>query len=340
MSTHLRLALPPLETLAPHSRIAFALIDGRGRVLRSGEQALQHLAGTVPTRRTHAILHPGDAVVTTVDIPPLPSNRLDDAVMARIEPLVLGDVQTLCIAHGPRQADGRMTVVWANRRPLLQAWRYLHEAGLNIRALVPHELALPSGDPQPDVALTLPADSRWLGRLPTWSLARPEWRPDSGARRWSACLRWSMAALMVWMTGLHLYAGQLRDEMQTVQARSELAVRKAFPNMTVVLDPWRQASNEVDSLRRQQGGTTPDDFLPLAMEAAALLHFAAGHVTTLQYRDKQLSLTLADGYSPPADDTTLRQQAASQGLVLNKESGKKNVWHIRRTDGQSTEHLP
>ena len=86
MKHHLRLALPPLATLTAHSRIAFALFDRHGRLLRSGEQNLEQLAAALPARQAYAILHPTDAVVATVDVPPLPASRLDAAVQARVNP--------------------------------------------------------------------------------------------------------------------------------------------------------------------------------------------------------------------------------------------------------------
>ena len=339
MRHHLRIALPPLATLTPHSRLAFALFDRQRRLLRSGEQALEELSTALPTRQTYAILHPGDAVVAMADVPPLPASRLDAAVRARVETMTLSDLQSLCIAHGPRQPDGRVQVAWTSRRPLLEGWQLLHEAGLNIRALVPLELALPEADPQPDQALALPVDARWQAPLPGWSLARPEWRPARHTRRWRSSLRWAAAATLLWAGGLHLYAAQLRDEVQAVQAHMEHTVRTAFPAIPVLLDPLRQTRGEVERMRLEHGQATPDDFLPLSLEAARILSFAAGHVKSLHYADGQLTLNLAEGHTPPADETAMRQAAASAGLLLDKDATHAHVWHLGRGDS-SQERRP
>src|SRR5690606_34724091 len=132
------------------------------------------------------------------------------------------------------------------RHSLLQAWRVLHEAGLDIKAFIPFELALPPGEPDPGRPLGLPVDARWRAPLPAWSLARPEWRPARRTRRWRGPLRWAAAAVLLWLGGLHLHAAQLRNEEQALRTGMERAVREAFPSLTAILDPLRLAQGQVD----------------------------------------------------------------------------------------------
>src|SRR5690606_30456779 len=115
MKARLRLALPPLTVLAPDSRIAFAVFDRSGTLLRSAELPLQELAAAVQADEVQAILHPDDAVRADIELPPLPAKRLEEAVQASVEPMALSDIADLCIAFGPRRADGRLTVVWTER---------------------------------------------------------------------------------------------------------------------------------------------------------------------------------------------------------------------------------
>lgn len=340
MKQSLRLALPPLSQLNAQSIIAFALLDRHGKVLRSGEQSLDKLAAALPSRQVQAILHPGDAVVATVELPPLPAGRLEAAILARVEPMVLSELDDLCIAHGPRLPDGRIQVAWAGRRPLRGAWQNLHDAGLEVQALVPAELALPAQDPHPQQPLRLPADARWQAALPDWSLARPELRPNQQARRWRPGLRWAAAAALVWLAGLHWHAAQLRGEIQTLQKQTEQTVRAAFPSLSVLLDPLRQTRNQLAQLRQTHGLSAQDDFMPLALDSARVLAFAEGHVTTLHYRDQSLSLTLAEGYAPPADESALEARAAAASLVLNKDAEQPHVWHLRRNTVNTPERRP
>lgn len=208
----------------------------------------------------------------------------------------------------------------------------LHEAGLKLDAIVPFELALPENDPRPDMPLALPADARWLAPLPAWSLARPEWRPARPAQRWRLPLIWAAAAVLLWVAGLNLYAAQLRNEAQALRAGAEQAVRTAFPAIAAVLDPLRQARGQRDMLRAAHGMAGHDDFMPLALDAARVLNFAAGHVSVLSYGEGRLTLVLAEGYVPPADETGLRQAAAAESLTLQKDAGQAHTWHVRRID--------
>lgn len=142
MKTTLRLMLPRLAELQPETEADFALLEGQ-RVVRQGRLALAAIAAAVPASDIMAILHPADAVLAEVALPPLPSHQLDAAVANAIEPLVLGDVDTLAVACGPRAADGRAVVAWADRAWLSRGWNLLAEVGLPARHLVPAALSLP-----------------------------------------------------------------------------------------------------------------------------------------------------------------------------------------------------
>ncbi len=337
MKPYLRIALPPLAELGADTRMAFVLVDRHGRVLRSGEHTPVQLAALAPGGRAQAVLSPGDAVVATVDLPPVPTRRLDAAVLGRIEPMVLGTLDDVCVAHGPQNPDGTVHAVWASRAALMRGWQILHEAGIRLDAIVPLELALPAGDARPHDALALPADGRWLAPLPPWSLARPEWRPARHTQRWRAPLRWAAAAAVLWIAGLNLYAAQLRSEVEALQRSTEQAVRDAFPSISAVIDPLRQARNQRDMLRSARGVSGQDDFMPLALAAAQVLGFAAGHVAALHYQEDRLTLVLADGYSPPTDETTLHAAAAASNLALRKDNDAAHTWHIQRADTPGSE---
>jgi len=326
----LRLALPPLAELTPTSTVAFALLERDHRLVRSGQLPLDQLAGAVPVEHVQAILHPDDAIVVSLTVPPLPARQLDAAVQASVEPMALTDIADLCIAHGPRGADGRLDAAWTDRRALLKAWRQLGEAGLSIAALVPFGLAVPQDDPRPDQPLTLPVDARWLAPVPGWSLARAEWRPVPATNRWRSASLWAGAAALLWLAGLQLYAAQLRGEARALQAGTEHAVHEAFPAIAIIVDPLRQAQGQRDALRLAGGASGDDDFMPLALGAARVLAFAEGHVAALRYEKGQLTLTLAEGYTPPANEAVLQQAAAVQSLTLRKDEKIAHTWHVRR----------
>lgn len=332
MKNRLRLALPPLNELGPASPVRFAVLDRRHRLLRSGELPLNQLADNLPARSADVILHSGDAVVTAVDIPPLSASRLEAAVQARVEPMLLDDILSVCLGYGARRPDGRVPVAWSNRRELLQAWRQLEDAGLEVRSLHAFELAVAAQETDSVMPLAAFPDAWWQSELPTWSLARNEYRPSRPARRWRGALGWASLAALVWVVGLQLHASQLHSEAEALQKRMGQRVRAAFPSIPVVLDPLRQARNELAALQAAQGTRNNDDFLPLSIEAARLLGFASGRVTALRYDGSKLSLTLAQGYQPPGDELALQRAANAAGLKLEKDANNAHVWHVQRTD--------
>jgi len=310
--------------------MAFALFGRGGNLLRSGELPLEALARAVPVDHVEAVLHPHDAVVVTAQLPPVPARLLESAVRGSVESLALSDTAELCIAHGPRAADGSVCIAWASRQALLDAWRRLADAGLKLAAIVPHALALPDGAPHPGQALALPVDARWRAALPRWSLARPEWRPVPSTHRWRGAALWAGAAALLWLAGLNIYAAQLRGEARSVQAATEQAVRTAFPSMGIIIDPVRQVQNLRNQLRVAGGGDSADGFMPLVLGAAQVLGFAAGHVASLRYEKGVLTLVLAQGYEPPGNEAALHQAAAARSLVLQKDDDAADTWHVRQ----------
>lgn len=330
MKPHLRLALPPLDRLASDTRLAFVLVDREGRAARAGELTPTELAAQAGSHPAYAILHPDDAIVAEVTVPPVSAQRLGAAVAGSIEPMLLSDIEQLCVAHGPRAPDGRVCVAWTTRRPLADAWSLLADAGLDIAAFIPQALALPAADPHPEKPLALPGGPRWLAPLPAWSLAQDSLRPASAGGRWRKAAWWGAAAAAIWIVGLNGYATRLQGEVDTLQRGMRDAVMRAFPQIPVVIDPVRQAQNQRDALRLAQGVSADDDFMPLALATAQVLDFAQGHVRGLHYEDGVLTLTLAEGYAPPANEAGLAQAAAVQRVALEKDGAQPHTWRAKR----------
>ncbi|WP_368641936.1 type II secretion system protein GspL [Castellaniella ginsengisoli] len=329
---HVRLLLPPLSELTPSMSLAFALVGRDGRLLRSGQLELQPLASLAGAWPVHAIVRDDDAVAARVAVPPVAARRLGDAVRSSIEPMTLTDPDRLLIAHSPRQADGTVTVAWTAREPLERAWALLASAGLNVVSLVPHALALPEDDPHPDRMLELPAGPRWLASLPAWSFAGPARRPAGGAARWRRPIAWAAAACAVWVLGLNLHAASQGGRLDAMRESMRQTVQQAYPQIPVVVDPLLQARQQRDALRLAGGDDAADDFIPLALATAEILDFAQGHVLGLRYQDGRLTLTLAEGYRPPIDETVLARTAAGRGLRLERDAARPHIWHAARLD--------
>lgn len=335
MKQHLRLALPPLDQLDSESQIAFVLVNRQGRVARAGELAPAQLAAQCPSVPVYAVLHPDDAVVTQITVPPVSSQRLSAAVLGSVEPLVLSDLDHLCVAHSPRNEQGEVTVAWATRRSLAQAWSMLSGAGLDIAGIYPHPLAVPQTDGQLQKPLALPAGPQWLAPLPSWSLAHDSLRPATAKGRWGKAVRWAGFAAVVWIVGLNVYAARLQGEVKALEHSQQAAVLQAFPEIPIVIDPLRQARNQLESLRLTQGISADDDFMPLALATAQVLEFAQSHVRALQYANGELILTLAEGYAPPGNEAALAQAAAAQQIMLAKDDARPHVWRAKRATSMS-----
>ncbi|MCZ8394102.1 type II secretion system protein GspL [Achromobacter xylosoxidans] len=328
MKNSLRIALAPLAELGPGSPLPYAWFDRRGRCARQGELTLQALGQAYPQAACEAVLHPGDVIATTVQLPAVAKARLNAAVLGALEPLVLSDLDDLAIGHGPRGPDGNVALAWAPREPVRRAWSLLHAQGLRAHALVaPQALA-----PHETTPLRDPADPRWLAPSPSWSLAMPQLAP-ARVSRWHPAWRWSAIAAAVWIGGLNLHAAQLRGEAQALRDGMRRQVLAAFPELPVVLDPARQAQQGLEALQSRHGGAHAGDFLPLARAAAKTLPFAADNVAQLGYADQALTLQLADTGAQAqrvAETPALVKQAAAQGLKLER-GDTDNTWRITRT---------
>ncbi|MVW72505.1 type II secretion system protein GspL [Bordetella sp. 15P40C-2] len=322
--------MPPLASVIPQSVVAFACFSRKGQILRTGELPVEQLVSVLSVHHVDAILHPDDAIVMTLSLPPLPGRRLTAAVVSSVEPLTLSDVSELCIAHGPRAVDGKVCVAWAERARITRVWHCLADAGLKVDRLVPHALALPPGDAQPAQPLALPVDERWQARLPSWSLAQPDCRPANPSHPWRAAAFWIGAAVLIWLLGLNFYAAKVRGETRAIHEAMDEAVRTAFPSIQVVIDPVRQAQNMRDQLRMNEGAATNDDFMSLLTDSAAAMEFAAGQVASLRYDAGMLTVVLVDGDAPPVNEASVKQAFAARGLELVRRDKTQNAWQVRR----------
>ncbi|WMD22684.1 type II secretion system protein GspL [Achromobacter seleniivolatilans] len=332
MKNTLRIALPALDEFSTDSPLAYAWFDRRGRCTQQGELTLRAMGNAYPQAACEAVLHPADVIATTVQIPAVARARFAAAVHSALEPLVLSDLSTLAIGHGPRRPDGSVALAWSPREPVRRAWSLLSAQNLRVHALIaPQTLAAESSTSALPTPLRDPADPRWQAPSPSWSLAMPQLAP-ARVSRWRPVWRWGTAAALVWIAGLNIHASQLRAEADALRNGMRQQVLTAFPDLPVVLDPVRQAQQGLDELAANRGAANAADFLPLARAAAQTLPFAADKVARLTYADQALTLQLADAGENSqrvAETPALIQQAAALGLKLER-GDTDNTWRILR----------
>lgn len=327
MKNTLRIALPMLADLTAGTSLDYVWFDRKGQSARRGALSVQGLATAFPNVPVQAVLHPHDAIVTSVQVPAVPSSRFEAAVRGALEALVLGDVDSLAIGHGTRGKDGEVTVAWANSAALQRAWLQLSQAGLPVRALIPLQTLDAAKSEAP---LAEPNDPRWAVDAPDWSLALPHLAPQQTSP-WRPVLRWAALAAVLWIAGLNIYASQLRSQATRLREGMTAQVRATFPTIPVVLDPVRQARQGYEALMAGGNTSDPSDFLTLARAAAQTLPFAADQVDVLNYHDRALTLTLAKTDNPAdthvSDMPAIVQKATAAGIRIERDD-KSPDWRI------------
>lgn len=140
----LRLLLPPLRTLVEESVVSYAVTNKKGDWpkhydRRPLSELAQHAAGA----RIEAFLHPSDLTLTTVWLPPLPAAKMRVAVVGLADPLILGDPDSVIIAHGRRDDEGNLTIAWVDRAVAEAAQEICRRCGVTLRSLIPSPFFLP-----------------------------------------------------------------------------------------------------------------------------------------------------------------------------------------------------
>ncbi|MGH8391481.1 MAG: type II secretion system protein GspL, partial [Pseudomonas sp.] len=139
----LRIGLPPLDELTTESQVQFAWLDRAGQVSQQGEGRLAQWANT----QAECFLHPRDSLLTSLELPQLPSAKVDDAVTCAAQALILGPLELMHVAHGPRDSSGLVQVGWLPKSSLEHLGRITTQLKIKVRGLYPAPYALPVSGP-------------------------------------------------------------------------------------------------------------------------------------------------------------------------------------------------
>ncbi|MGR3889716.1 type II secretion system protein GspL [Pseudomonas sp. 1152_12] len=310
----LRIGLPPLDQLTVNSLVQFAWLE-RGAVVSEGQGTLQQLSKT--RQAVDCFLHPRDSLLTGLDVPPLAPAKTAAAVACAAQALILGPLEQMQVAHGPRDSDGCVPVAWVPNAGVERLSQMLTQVSLKLRGLYPAPFALPVGvaamdegylltrhslqhgtvhplgqhalDARFDVQLAATAQ-RWSGALPAWGLHGRLRQPSTGG--WGRAVACVAVATGIWTLGLNLYAARQEDEGQRIKALMSQQVRQAFPDLPVILNPLQQARQQ---LVARQGGAMADPgqrFTSLLQVAGSHLTFMVGSVDSLTFEQGRLHLAL------------------------------------------------
>ncbi|MGE8411650.1 MAG: type II secretion system protein GspL [Pseudomonas sp.] len=386
--SRLRIALPPLGELCradvPRQYpVDFARLDRQGRVSELGRCPLSQLGATGKGAKplpVECFLHPQDSLLTSIELPQLAAARIKAAVTCAAQALILGPIEQMHVAHGPREADGQVVLGWLPLEDLQVLGRCLDQAGLKLLGLypAPYALAAPvpgqlnlalmdgllvlrhspglgsvqlllpelagnplqdtleplratgaelcwiGGEAPADIAQQLPAEQRWSGATPAWSLHAGAGAGRVAAKGWGRALGCCALAVAVWVLGLNLYAAREVDQGQRLKAQLSQRVRQAFPELPVVLNPLQQARQQLAARQSGAAGDSSPGFASLLQQAASAMPFMVGSVQSLVFAQERLQLELVPDTPKVADDSW--QGALTQaGYSVQREA---NGWTL------------
>lgn len=316
----LRIGLPPLDQLTVDSPVTFAWVE-RGTVVSEGQERLAQLGKH--RQAVDCFLHPCDSLLTGLELPPLPAAKTQAAVACAAQALILGPVEQMQVAHGPRESDGRVQVAWVPKDGLQRLGQVLAHVQLKLRGVYPAPYALPVGTSVLEDGYLLTRDTlqqgavhplgqptldvqwvdaaqRWSGATPAWGLQGRLGLPSTVG--WGRALACIGVAAAIWAIGLNLYAARQADEGQRIKAMLSQQVRQAFPELPVVLNPLQQARQQLAARQNGAAGDPGQRFSSLLQLAGSQLPFMVGSVESLTFEQGRLHLALlADSRSPAVE---------------------------------------
>jgi general secretion pathway protein L len=355
----LRIALPPLDELNTESPVQFAWLDRAGQVSQQGQGSLAQWANT----QVEFFLHPRDSLLTSLELPQLPSARVDDAVTCAAQALILGPVELMHVAHGPRESTGLVQVGWLPKSSLELLARVAAQLKIKVRGLYPAPYALPvSGQPSAafsdgylllrhgvqlgavhplgqqaldDLLATgvevqnVTGDARWSGALPGWGLHGRLQQAATGG--WGRALACTALAVAIWTLGLNLYAARQVDEGLRLKAQMSQQVRQAFPELPVILNPLQQARQQLAARQSGAAAEPGQRFTGLLALAGSSLPSLAGSVDSLTYEQGRLQLSLLPDARSPALAADGQALLAQAGFSANRDD---QGWTLGPLTGQ------
>lgn len=352
--TRLRIALPPLDQLSAESLVHYAWLDRTGQVSRQGQASLGQLAPPRKTLAAECFLHPGDSLLTSLELPPLTAAKVTAAVTCAAQALILGPVAQVQVVHGPRESNGQVQVGWLPKAGLEQLNRVLAQVHISLRGLYPAPYALPvppagglsvacveghlllrqslhQSALHPLGARALEAllnggaqlhqinehtAQRWQGVVPGWGLHGRLKRTRNGG--WGRALGLSALAVAVWTLGLNLYAARQVGEGQQLKAQMIAQVKQAFPQLPVILNPLQQARQQLAAA--QGAGADPGQrFSSLVQLAGSHLPFMVGSVQALAFEQGRLHLQLLPDSRNPTAAGDWQAALAQAGFTATRD---------------------
>lgn len=147
-----------------------------------------------------------------------------------------------------------------------------------------------------------------------------DWRPW----RWPLLL--GAALLLTQTLALNLDWWHLSREARDLRTSMTQIYLSAYPKETVVLDPLLQMQQKIATNRREAGLSSPDDFNSLVAEFGTAWSATPPptNITTIEYHDHKLNVTLKDKVSIEA----IKAQLAQRGVTIETSPEADHTWIV------------
>jgi general secretion pathway protein L len=161
----------------------------------------------------------------------------------------------------------------------------------------------------------------WTGTGWKWTISMGESAAHRDDLLWlRPAMGWAAVTVSVCLLGLNLHAAQVAAQGQALTRQMAAQVKAAFPEVSVVLNPLKQARQLHDA--RQTGASSVEsaDFAALTRACAVLLTRAQGQVQHLDFRDGQLQIRWREGATLSSEEMkALQAQSQERGLAVQFE---------------------
>jgi type II secretory pathway component PulL len=293
-------------------------------VMHAGQTLLSPLQ-TALTQFAKALvaLHPVDAPLHAVTLPPLPANRRDAALRVKLEDQLLGDTAQLSLAVTPL-AKHRFDVSCVATSLLAAVTAQLSALGHGQRTVVCLASSLPNPSEHRLGDWTLWRDPQGAGAVPTAASSTASPLNASALSAYSAAFtaaqtkgaawqRWRWAALLavlcalVYTVGTAWHSRQLLALEQQANRATAAAFQDALPNTPMV-----------DAVVQLQRAATGNNALSSALGKLPA-DWPQGTVTQINWANKRLSVTANPGQLKLAEaqQKALTDSLAASNITLN-----------------------
>jgi general secretion pathway protein L len=167
-----------------------------------------------------------------------------------------------------------------------------------------------------------------MGGMATNSSHRLDWQ----AWRWPLAL--AAAVLLTNVIALNIDWWRMKSEADTLRSSMTRIYRTAYPNESVIIDPYAQMQQKIAIAKRESGLAAPDDFTAMtaafgaAWASVTAVLPASPSIAALEYRERGLTVRLK-GREAPTQQMKAALAERDLSLELAPEQSDAVIWRIR-----------